>query len=223
MTATQTKERPILFSTPMVRAILAGTKTVTRRVMKPQPSEGWQHTGKLIEIHDMSKENPLDHVMGLGFCNADGDEGYACPYGKPGENLWIKESWCHWDADRREPAACWYRTDTLPSDFPLRWKGPRYMPRWASRLTLEITGIRVERVQAIDKLDALAEGIEGERVIRGTMNTSDGKVRTGEWIDGTARDGFRNAWDAINGRRPGCAWRDNAWVWVVEFRRVEGN
>lgn len=233
MTATDVKERPIIMTAHSVQQILAGVKTQTRRVLKPQPGEGWRHTGELIEIHNMAKENPLDHVMGMGFCNADGDEGYACPHGAPGERLWVKESWhpksnagylneddgsitVIYSAD----GARAYFDDcggVMPDDWTLpaatkkgRPLTPLFMPRWASRLMLEVTGLRVERLVEISPADVIAEGVECLPE-EGTLS----------WAT-NCRDRFAMTWNAINGRRKGCAWRDNPWVWIVEFRRLEG-
>lgn len=170
--------RPILFSAPMVRAILAGQKTQTRRVCKDP----------------------------LGPSLAD-----DCPYGEEGDGLWVRETWLPFDADHiMEGKRFAYGADTIPGsdgdrcrkDFGYKWKPSIHMPRAASRITLEITGVRVERVQEISESDAKAEGV-------GLSNI----------MSSYQRD-FGMLWQQINGKRPGCAWSDNPFVWVVEFKRV---
>lgn len=171
------KERPILFSAPMIRALLAGTKTQTRRMLN---------------------ERHLWH-----FIEGQGDLG-ICPYGAPGDRLWVRET--HMDL-----GACYlYRADgNAEQERALvapgqRWRPAIHMPRAASRITLEVTGVRVERLQEISDSDAFAEGIQ---------QCSDEGLPS----DGTARGTYRALWESING--PG-SWDANPWVWVVEFRRV---
>lgn len=199
------KERPILFSGPMIRAILAGNKTQTRRVVKPQPAGAWAAPGKT-----------------------------SCPYGQPGDRLWVRES-----THRRpmlnlltgEPLADKYDggaytadgADVLtPEGFDLAWWYSRkscpsiHMPRFACRLVLEVTRVRVERLQAISYMDALAEGAFDAAAFVGQECTD-----TGESADELARRlqwpqrAFRELWCSINGA---SAWDTNPWVWVVEFR-----
>jgi hypothetical protein len=198
------KERPILFSAPMVRAIQAGTKSQTRRVAKPRVRPS------LLEPGDWTDQ----YVLDLGnheWLMRD------CPYGAPGDRLWVKEAHLldppidgTWPsvgdsfasindipAKYRNPGHVIYRADgKLERDW--RWRPSIHMPRWASRITLEVTGVRVERLQAISEADAIAEGIT-----HSTMN--DPRVE------------YRWLWESING--PG-SWDANPWVWVVEFRRV---
>lgn len=185
------RERPILFSAPMVRAILANQKTMTRRIMKPQPQYGLF-------------EEPV------WTCCANGvwADGYGCqprcPYGVPGDRLWVRETWqslCEHDA--LAPAAIPEGSDI---QYPATYDGwaskhrpSIHMCRWMSRITLEITGVRIERLQAISEDDAREEGC-------------------GEHPVGSARGWFHDLWDAINGSQ---SWNANPWVWVVEFRRVE--
>jgi hypothetical protein len=199
-----THERPILFSAEMVRAILDGRKTITRRVVKHPPhpvervapgeGEWWR-----IFWHDHAILNARDVL---------------CPYGKPGDRLWVRETFCVVD-DTEHGGERWvdYRAtprysedhpagwDSAPNDAEaLKWKPSIYMPKWASRITLEVTDIRVERVRDISEEDAHAEGFDGSEY--------------------TAVTWFRNLWDEINGRRPGCSWDKNPWVFVVAFRRL---
>lgn len=197
------RERPILFSGPMVRAILAGNKTQTRRVVKPQPAGAWAAPGKT-----------------------------SCPYGQPGDRLWVRES-----THRRpmlnlltgEPLADKYDggaytadgADVLtPEGFDLAWWYSRkscpsiHMPRFACRLVLEVTGVRVERLNEISEADARAEGCPF---------TWDGKQyepplpEVDSW-QGYGRASFSLLWSQINGAE---SWAANPWVWVVEFRRAD--
>ena len=159
-------ERPIIFSGPMVRAILDGRKTQTRRVIKPQPPKQTEHfapycTGKRFPLAAYWKD-------GRGTWNST--DPYKCPYGVPGDRLWVREMWAvedDYDAVRPRdltPDDCTVFVKSLtPSNEPHdtlnirgKWRSPRFMPQWASRLTIEITDLRVERVQEItDKMDAL--------------------------------------------------------------------
>lgn len=175
------KERPILFSGPMVRAILDGRKTQTRRPVKPQlfvatPS-----------MFDFSK----------------------CPLGQPGERLWVRETWMmgtmlgmHKGQER--PIAI-YRAD---GEIKMSWRPSIHMPRWASRITLEITRVWVERVRDITEEDAMKEGCIRELKPDGSVGWGAGLVE--------AKDAFRDTWQSIYG-----TWDDNPWVWAVEFRRTK--
>lgn len=191
-------ERPILMSAPMVRAILGGQKTQTRRVVKPTgaPGKHQTHTGPVAEA--MS----------------------ACPYGQPGDRLWVKETWRVMNAGLRTIALraspdrhgghylsqegdAWWDRWGARSDGG-RWQPSIYMPRWASRITLEVTSVRVERLQDITEADARAEGVDA---LGGRAGVSD------------ARGAFCALWSSINGPE---SWDANPWVWVVGFRRGGG-
>lgn len=215
------KERPILFSAPMVRAILDGRKTQTRRTVKPQPDG--RHCRVDFE-HGFLKESSM-----LGGCWSVSRK-QLCPYGKPGDRLWVRETWKYLDwtedgcpyiaykadgTDTLRPVNderwiervedVWadlsssenYSVDNCASDR--RWRPSIHMPRWASRITIEITGIRVERLHAIRAEDALAEGVEWDGMYE------------------HPRDNFISLWESINGHG---SWDANPWVWVVEFKRV---
>ncbi|HGE2091701.1 hypothetical protein [Pseudomonas aeruginosa] len=202
------KERPILFTGPMVRAILEGRKTVTRRVVKPQPD----FLGSMVDPNTPFKT--LDAGLHARI---------TWPHGQPGDRLWVREAWAadaqvdaiapH-DLSQGEPI--WY-----PADLSVRQTGCSmiskgrgrpsiHMPRWASRILLEITAVRIERLQDISEKQALAEGVEleGEGVCwAGAAGTaSDSPVES-----------FRLLWELINGAG---SWNTNPWVWVVEFKRV---
>lgn len=198
-------ERPILFSASMVRAVLAGTKTQTRRVVKPQPE------------NDPAKHHPIvPYNNGRGGWNwvleatghGTGDP-FPCPYGKPGDRLWVREAWGLDQADNggdRHWCRFVYRADpgaqALDNGTPVPWKPSIHMPRRASRITLEVTGVRVERLQAISASDAISEGIP-----RGGPENP----------DGIEQREYRALWESINGQG---SWDANPWVWVVEFRGV---
>jgi hypothetical protein len=222
------KERPILFSAPMVRATLAGTKTQTRRVAKPvkHPDLGNIYTpGALV------MEREPQHVIER-----------ACPYGQPGDRLWVRESFDFLPCQSLDnPAACeivyWAtgstESRTAPSDYnPLIYGREKirpsiHMPRWASRITLEVTGVRVERLQGISEADAAAEGVERGEDFRGWYRgplpgDSKGLQESGRSFKiptAFAKLAYRALWESING--PG-SWDENPWVWVVEFKRLEG-
>lgn len=195
------KERPILFSAPMVQAILDGSKTQTRRVVKPQPSSG-DHFG-----FDDKQRLQVPAWYGLWLL--------ACPYGQPGDRLWVRETWAAPDHGAQlgfDVLA--FRATHSDSEIPGgRWRPSIHMPRWASRITLEVTGVRVERLQDISEADAMAEGV---------WRTVSGHYSYGDEYNpsyATACDAFRGLWESING--PG-SWEANPWVWVVEFKRLEG-
>lgn len=237
------KERPILFSGPMVRALLAGAKTQTRRVVKPSAQfRAWdsepRHAYDAIVADDM---------FAAAFLVA-GDHGFTdwvpCPHGKPGDRLWIRETWQKF-AYGYDPIplnrfggnfapfvgvcngvplrwrACYAADGPLehPIDGPARWRPSIHMPRWASRITLEVTGVRVERLQNISEDDAKAEGLK----VTGPTVNSAGEViddRPGYlgygslWHD--PRRAFETIWDSINGKR--APWASNPWVWALEFK-----
>lgn len=213
------RERPILFSGPMVRAILAGTKMQTRRAIKPQPELAWGG-----RINWVSRGRSL-----AGGQPGDLVEFAPCPYGQPGDRLWVRESFMdlqgtgveHYDSDRRRqryafaadcPAGSY--SDEARKDYGLKWKPSIHMPRAACRIVLEIERIRVERLQAINEMDARAEGAayhDGRGIGHSGWRHDLGDVHA------DARSAFARLWNEING--PG-AWVSNPWVWVIEFRRV---
>jgi len=180
---TAIKERPILFSGPMVRAILDGRKTQTRRILKPQPictaNDNW----------DIRSEGV-----------------WKCPYGQPGDRLWVRETW------RRHYGSVNYRADHEDGAGHMRWRPSIHMPRWASRITLEITDVRVQQLQDITVTDIYAEGFDP---------WGDTQTRTADFGDVShVYEWYASLWDKING--PG-AWNANPWAWAITFRRVEGD
>ena len=193
-------DRPILFSAPMVRALLAGTKTQTRRVVKPRKD---RDMGCELAPSELAGE-----VNGGEFRNA---------YCAPGDRLWVRETWrdagnaWHYAADgmllpkQRDRDLQAFLAARAPLTWEsYTWKPSIHMPRAASRITLEVTGVRVERLQDISEADAQAEGCE-------PMHLDDlGQT----WR--TYKRGYQALWEQING--PG-SWDANPWVWCVEFRR----
>lgn len=199
-----------------VRAILDVRKTQTRRPVKPQPSL-----------------NPISHdyathaeIGGDGALYFYGDRGWSrpvrCPYGAPGDRLWVRETFGLWDtepSDGPERAHVFYRATEDGPRFQ-RWRPSIFMPRWASRLTLELTSVRVERVQAISEADAIAEGVGHEFV----MNAGWPDYRHIEngvctLTQDTPEASFGTAWDSMHAKSV-FAWDRNPWVWVLTFRRV---
>ena len=212
------KERPILFSSPMVRAILSGEKTQTRRTVKPQP--GMRDVEGLFQ----SWVFPVKGGDALLWPNAKDKILRLCPYGQPGDRLWVRESFAALSAGGYEevrPAQGYGQeirydaTDTLAS-LSADVRGYRYrpsihMPRWASRITLEITGVRVERLQDISEEDARAEGVEPG--FEHSKEVSDGLKPQFQY-----QPPFRLLWSLINGA---ASWDANPWVWVIEFKRIK--
>lgn len=196
-------ERPILFSAPMVRALLAGRKTQTRRVVRhPHVAE--------IEAWHFNGVSWRFGVYGEGGGAADLG-GMRCPYGVEGDRLWVRETWAkageagdavEYRADNHDPRAA-------------RWRPSIHMPRWASRLTLAVTGVRVERLQDISESDAIAEGIEEHRGVKaaGVSSAWRDYGNVGRWCPDSV-ESYRSLWESINGRG---SWAANPWVWVVEF------
>lgn len=196
------KERPILFSTPMVRAILEGRKSQTRRIIKPQP----EYSEGMSKWVLYPKQHPTVY--------ADLINAYKyCPYGQPGDVLWVRETW--FDAGYYFI----YRADSTDDGF--KWRPSIFMPKVASRLKLKVTDIRVERVQDITEEDALREGVEymDNQMVEG----EDDPCRIycdytdNETILMSAKSSYKSLWKSINGKD---SWESNPWVWVIEFERI---
>lgn len=253
---TAIRERPILFSGPMVRAILDGRKTQTRRVVKLAAMPGEENLrlryidGRIWrELKEQEYDPHTKKTIYGGECRLEDDclfyapivvgkgprgEGNParCKYGEVGDRLWVREGviqighertgrngqyfWPKFDdeakARRWFDSCCEYTVDLKgPNDptyiEPHGTLNKLFMPRWASRLTLEVTGVRVERLNEISDSDVQAEGAIADR--------GDGET----WYAGKCQDIFAQLWDSINGKSH--PWASNPWVWVVEFRRVE--
>jgi len=201
------KERPILFSATMIRTLLEGRKTQTRRMLKIQPPE---HVVDFCSFHNPDGEG-LAH-FGFDPVKRELQDWYAvCPYGQVGDRLWCKEVWGAWPAmgGGVQEDSLRYRADGEYQNEhnAWRWRSPRFMPRWASRITLEITDVRVERLQDISNEDARAEGV--------LPSYADRSVEAGHPYNAIAL--YRQLWDAINGEG---SWISNPWVWCVSFRKL---
>lgn len=235
------RDRPILFSGPMVRALLAGTKTQTRRAMKPQP------LGEIDNLGDGETIISLDGMQG----NA-----WRCPYGVPGVRLWVRETFrLRADQDDVPPSQDWWKMGVMwyEADGPGQPSGcgggsgklrpSIFMPRWASRITLEITDVRVERVQEISEGDAVAEGLRAQAGDGGGAGPGykwsgvgyegarpghfhiPGDRRCGCHIGGPspAQCAYRELWDTVrSGERlkRGEGWASNPWVWAITFKVI---
>jgi hypothetical protein len=204
------KERPILFSGEMVRAILEGRKTMTRRVVKVNGDLPKTITDRSIVPYNGTGEQ-LQRALNFA--------GHKCKYGEVGDRLWVKETFFNSRNDDTMPT--YYRADQFlygPADWQYHqcpWKPSIFMPRWASRITLEIVSVMVERLQDISEDEAKAEGIK--QVTCGLDETCFEYARN-ENAYSTAKQAFEALWKKINGAE---SWVANPWVWVIEFKKVE--
>ncbi len=216
-------ERPILFSAPMVRALLDGTKTQTRRpVALPRKRQGF------VMLNTGAGWWPYQSDDGESeLCNDGMEHPYSCPYGQHGDRLWVRETWRHTANSLDEARAIteditsgiavdwratyidncmrelgFSREDAEMADDFETWRPSIHMPRWASRILLEVAAVRVERLQAISRGDAMAEGCP-------FLNMAEGP---------DPRQWYADLWEQINGAD---SWAANPWVWVVEFKRVQ--
>lgn len=216
--AVTVRERPILFSGPMVRAILAGTKTQTRRVVKDATGAFWDHAAW----------TPHVERDGIHWRTNDAHRflmhHHRPPYGFRGDRLWVRETWAPFShpelftcvkfaADKAVMKPTMWTNEQgawcEAHEEDDVWRPSIHMPRWASRLTLEVVAVRVERLQDISESDARAEGYPGTEV-------------NGRHIPWSPRGWFTALWDSLKAAR-GFGWAANPWVWVVEFRRVLGD
>lgn len=228
------RERPILFSGPMVRAILGGTKTQTRRVVMPQPTgeprplEGWsRRLAATCGDHSPDPARSASHVAHLrGRLFPFGESGGSlrspvCPFGQPGDQLWVRETHAleddgsrvvyaadrearHFNCTRDQIGEPFYLASVYEPDG---WRPSIHMPRWASRLSLELTGVRVERLWEISESDVRAEGCEWLAYC------------CAEEMEPNDPTEYSDLWDMLNAKR-GYPWAANPWVWVLEFRMV---
>jgi hypothetical protein len=209
--------RPIIFLAPMIRALLAGTKTQTRRIVKPQPDLAWMQTVSAdgLHRHGPADARPRQYEDGEWGWSIPGASltGYRCPYGVVGDLLWCRETHYGWSAGYvRDGRIVDTRIDyraTEPDSPCGRWTPSIHMPRWASRLTLRLTDVRVQRLQEISEEDAIAEGWPKQ---------VDPGADTGG--NGGPLDWYRGLWNSING--PG-AWERNEWCWCLSFDVIRAN
>jgi len=204
--------KPILFSTPMVQAILDGRKNMTRRVVKPQPRPENSYFGG--EVISSTDKNLIGCV---GFCRsalAISDHDYARPKYQPGDVLWVRETWAkpedvanyHFDPELKPGEHLMKADMTNPTDITIKWRPSIFMPKTAARIWLRVNDVRVERVQDITEEDAENEGISAVHHLKGGYHS--------------ARENFSNLWDSLNAKR-GYGWDTNPWVWVISFERCE--
>lgn len=237
------KERPILFNGAMVRAILSGAKTQTRRLVKPQPPSGHNFAG--FTTHSTCRADEGKAVWGAGDVRAAliGAHRVACPFGQPGDRLWVRESFWGCDLPGYGDQPCvvyddeWQGTDYRPAEArPWARKFGRipaiHMPREACRLVLEITDVRVERLQTISEADAMAEGARNFPDLRMASPSAspcrwsmESPSSTDQCLS-TARYAFANQFCKQHGTAPKGVidqrpWDSNPWVWVIELKRVE--
>lgn len=221
------KEIPILFSTPMVQAIQENRKDKTRRLnnlqeinLKPDDwiFQGWVNDSKQLKAFFENKNTPLVQSV-------------KCPW-KPGDRLWVRETWA-WNPSRNCEQECmscktvWkdemgcfaYRAsvDNIVAD-EWKWKPSIHMPKSAARIWLEVTDVRVERLQEITVEDVISEGLEADNEIRNPDLSTHESIKN--WNLAWAHHVFRELWDHLNAKR-GYGWETNPWLWVVSFRRVQ--
>ncbi|HIG4558970.1 TPA: morphogenetic protein [Klebsiella pneumoniae] len=213
------KERGMIFNAEMVRALLDGRKTQTRRIMKVQPVLN----GNFYEVFGAAWSKGMKSIPAVPGHSLS----TRCPFGAVGDRIWVRETFCPVD-DTQYGGEKWvdYRAtpkfeashpagwDCAPNDAEaLKWRPSIHMPRWASRILLEITDVRVERLNSISQEDAQAEGLE----LTGWRPTYSDPDSGGEVM--TPYDNFAELWSSIYGDE---SWQANPWVWVIELKRVEG-
>ncbi|HHH1854177.1 TPA: morphogenetic protein [Yersinia enterocolitica] len=189
-------EKPILFNSEMVNAILSGRKTQTRRIISEKTLHLFGVAASAGECHPIELCDQRSQSYYLDFC----------PLGKPGDQLWVRETWARYNIDQTSHDMA-YRA-TTPADWPKEglWRPSIHMPRWASRIDLLITGVRVERLNDISDVDAAAEGC--------AYGKGNGEID----LAVRPENHFPTLWASIYGAE---SWQANPWVWVINFERME--
>lgn len=227
------RERPILFSSPMIRALLDGSKTQTRRIVKLPHANSlgqWEPTviggergGRTAAGASIPSQGAIWHAR-TGDC-------LASPYGQPSDHLWVRETFCQFPADAKDGngAQTYYKAaqhddqmrevERVMASNGVRWKPSIHMPRAASRILLEIVSVRVERLQDISEADAIAEGIEAMPCAVPDTRMWRNYMPSNGWTPSVAipQNSFRSLWESINGEE---GWMANPWVWCISFKRV---
>ncbi len=205
MTDKNVKERPILFSGPMVRAILAGQKKQTRRIMKPQPTGKQRVVEGLAHVTVGMDPREDGHTFYLADGVSPGTKVH-CKFGRPFDRLWVRETFSNYDR------ICYAATEGRPhiNGAAMAWTPCIYMQRKHSRITLEIENIRAERLHDITEEDATLEGFQP-----GYSTIGEGSKISSTY---SAKDRFQYLWSSINGRG---SWETNPWLWVISFRKLE--
>lgn len=238
-------ERPILFSAPMVRAILAGAKTQTRRAMRVDNHPAIHDW--VIDSEGRAAARALNDQVLDQYVTTFPHGRVLCPYGVAGDRLWVRERHSFNEVRKLSKAKEWHQEWDVAVEYAdgterevtvshkpkqtrergeVGWRPSIHMPRWASRITLEITGVRVERLQDISEDDSRAEGVDPPPRPYPVWGMGGGSAREAAAQDAWTRTygnwhryAYRVLWESINGAD---SWAANPWVWVVEFKRVSG-
>lgn len=213
------KERGIIFNGAMVRVILSGKKTQTRRAITAKTLHLFDVAAKVGECHHLNSGDPADERSQPYYRQ-------FCPFGQPGDRLWVRETFAHGLCTKSTLA---YKATHKPEDLEdgwfekIKWTPSIHMPRWASRITLEITDVRVERLNSISEEDAINEGMSFtdyglDRFNQQRAGWLSKKSSKHEECLQSARSAFGNLWESIYGQE---SWQANPWVWVIQFQLVK--
>lgn len=213
------KETGLMFKAPLVRAILEGRKTQTRRVLKPQPAPNHPHDGGTKWVLERGLHVPVGSV---GHLSVREKMGLRCPMGQPGDRIYVRETWANGihalAAEREEDGPFVYAADgdlAVQGRLGERWKPAIHMPKYAARIWLEITGVRVERLQDMSKADAVRDGGLHQLPATGRYVVNQGDQYFG-MASHDPRELFQEIWESTGGD-----WAVNPWVWVIDFKRIK--